>query len=244
MLRPDDQTVLGLAERPAPSEASPDANPAGRRAERRASNISQALRAIARDGGGVPADAGLSIRPVRHSRELDEVHRITHDAYVERGYCAPRPCGKLVHYPALERIPETAVLVALQSKTVMGTVSITLDGERGLNVDHDFRGPVQAVREEGRALGAVWRLATRRSLRGERRVVLGLIRAAVRQAFEVLELQSFLIVVNPRHESAYRRLLDMQVVARSRGTEGLENAPGVLMRCDLERCPARWRSPS
>lgn len=230
MLQPDDLATLGLH--------APLAAPA----PRRASNISQALRAIRPHEVGKAPKAGLVVRPVRHRWELEEVYRITHDAYLERGYCAPHPDGRLVHYPALEGTPETTVLVAMEGNTVMGTVSLTIDGACGLNVDHDFPAEVRGVRAEGRALGAVWRLATRATQRGERRVVMALIQAVVRLAFETQELATFLIVVNPRHQSAYARLLDMQTVAFSPGTDGLDNAPGVLMRCDLERCPERWLS--
>lgn len=215
MLRPDDLATLGLRV------------PLAARPPRRVSNISQALRAIRPQEIGAPKQTGLLVRPVRHRCELEEVYRITHDAYLERGYCAPQPGGRLIHYPALEGTPETTVLVAMEDKTVIGTVSLTIDGACGLNVDHDFPAEVRGVRTEGRALGAVWRLATRATQRGERRVVMALIQAAVRLAFETQELETFLIVVNPRHQSAYARLLDMQTVAFSPGTEGLEPQPRI-----------------
>ncbi len=211
-----------------------------RRPPRRASNISQALAVIQAHEIERPRPAGLIVRPVRQRWELEEVYRLTHDAYLERGYCAPQADGKLIHYPSLEHTPETSVMIALEHKDVMGTVSVTIDGPCGLNVDRDFSKAVQSVRREGRRLGAVWRMATRHSLRSERRVLMALMHAGVCQAFDRQELDTFLIVVHPRHESAYRRLLDMRTVARSAETGGLKNAPGVLMRCDLERCPERW----
>lgn len=210
---------------------------------KRASNISQALRAIDRDGCDDVGEASahkVIVRPVRSGVELEEVYRITHDAFVERNYCAPQPDGKLIHYPQLENIPETTVLVALQDGKVMGTVSLTLDGPHGLHVDTDFKATVDQVRAEGIKVGASWRIATRQALRGERQVVMALIGEVVSYAFEIFDLDTFLCTFNPRHERIYGRLLGMRTIARNEASEGLENAPAVLMRCDRTSVPEKW----
>ncbi|MCK6473383.1 MAG: hypothetical protein L6R28_16690 [Planctomycetes bacterium] len=211
------------------------------RLPRRVSNISQALRAIDREP--LESDAAahkVVVRPVRSSLELEEVYRLTHDAYVERNYCTPQPDGKLIHYPHLENIPETTVLVALQDGKVMGTVSLTLDGPQGIHADLDFADVARLARSEGRKLGAAWRMATRQTLRGERQVVMALIGEVVSYAFEVFDLDTFLCTFNPRHERIYGRLLGMRTIARNETSEGLENAPAVLMRCDREMVPEKW----
>lgn len=208
---------------------------------KRASNISQALRAIEHEGGdGSGVASRVTVRPVRSSFELAEVYRLTHDTYVERGYCLPQPDGKLIHYPQLENIPETTVLVALQDGQVMGTVSLTLDGPCGFHVDTDFKPVCDQVRAEGIKVGASWRIATRQALRGERQVVMALIGEVVSYAFEVFELDTFLCTFNPRHERIYGRLLGMRTIARNETCEGLKNAPAVLMRCDRATVPEKW----
>lgn len=208
---------------------------------KRASNISQALRAIDSGGGeGEVFAQKVIVRPVRSGAELEEVYRITHDAFLERGYCSPQPNGQLIHYPKLENIPETTVLVALQEGQVMGTVSLTLDGPHGLHVDTDFKATVDQVRAEGIKVGAAWRIATRHALRGERQVVMALIGEVVSYAFEVFDLDTFLCTFNPRHERIYGRLLGMRTIARNEVSEGLENAPAVLMRCDRANVPEKW----
>lgn len=207
---------------------------------RRVSNLSQALRAIAPPDAAHTEYKGVSVRTVRNEAERREVHRITHDAYVERGYCAPQPGGVLDHYPAFERGNATTVLVARAHGIVVGTVSLTLDGALGLQVEKDFPKETAAVRAECARVGCVWRLATRQSVRSERRVVLALIEAVVREAFLAKGLDAFLIAVNPRHESSYRRMLNMTPLARVSGTEGLSDAPAILLRCDSQRCPERW----
>jgi hypothetical protein len=215
------------------------------RTHRRASAISQALGAIARVEPGeartrAPA-AAIEIRQAGSASELEEVYRLTHDAYVEREYCRPRPDGRLVHYPHLEGIPETIVLIALLDGRVVGSVSVTLDGPRGLHVDQDFGDTCDAVRREGVRVCAAWRIVTRRSLRGERRVVMALIKATFSTAFGRLACRAMLCSFNPRHEGFYRRACGMETIARRDSTRGLYNAPAVLMRVDADRLPERWR---
>ena len=210
----------------------------------RPSGISQALRAISRDEA-VPADSGtakeLTICPIRHSWDLEEVYRLTHDAYLARGYCLPQPDGRLVHYPHLDGIPETTVLVAILNGAVAGTNSLTLDGLRGLHVDHDFKAECDAVRAEGRTLAASWRIATQEELRNETRVVMALIQETVRLLIQK-GVQTCVFTFNPRHERIYKKLLNMETLARHEGSVGaLQNAPAVFMRLDTEKIPERWR---
>lgn len=78
------------------------------------------------------------IRPVRSLEELRAVYRLTHDCYAASGFCAPNPTQFIVHYPQYDHIQETTILVALSQGRVVGSVSVTMDGPKGLTVDKDF----------------------------------------------------------------------------------------------------------
>jgi len=203
------------------------------------SGISQALKAL--DAGALAEDeADLRVLPARDARDLDCVYCLTHDAYLAKGYCLPQPQGRLIHYPHLDGIPETTVLIAILNGGIAGTNSLTLDGPCGLHVDHDFKPECDAIRAEGRRLAASWRIATSASLRSETRVVLALIQETVRQAL-LAGVETCVFTFNPRHERIYKRLLNMQTVAaRLESVAGLANAPAVFMRLDMERIPERW----
>jgi hypothetical protein len=210
------------------------------RAARKASTISQALKSIRQDEIGVDAsDPSILVRPVNGMAELEEVYRLTHDAYAEQGYCSVQPDLRLVHYPHLDRIPETTVLVAIVDGLVAGTNSWTFDGPRGLHADSDFNTECNGLRCEGRRLASAWRLATRNIYRGNRKVIMALIQETVRSAVSA-GVETCVFTFNPRHEEVYRRLLNMKTIARSDETRGLRNAPAVLMRLDLEAVPERW----
>ena len=192
----------------------------------------------------VGTEQALTVREACGAAEMDEVYRLTHDTFLEQGYCEPQPDGRLIHYPHLEGLPETTTLIAEEHGEIVGTNSMTLDNPVGLHVDVDFKAECDRIRAEcralGRSLGASWRIATKGSCRNTTAVIKGLIRETVRR-FIVGGVETVVFTFNPRHERIYRRLLNMKTIARYDGTvRGLNNAPAVFMRWDLETCPDMW----
>jgi len=181
------------------------------------------------------------IRPVANDAEMMMVHRLTHDCYVSKGYAPPQPNGRLVHYPEFDSLPSTTVFVAIQHGEVVGSISMTVDGPDGLTVDKDFKEECDGMRQAGRRLAVAWRLVMKHSVNPSRRILMALIKETAARATR-LGADTWLFTVNPRHESVYQRLLKMYTVARKEGTQGLSNAPAVLLRADHESLPEAWRS--
>lgn len=183
--------------------------------------------------------AGVFVRPVRSLSELHQVYRITHDCYVAKGYVPAQRDGLLKHMPEFDALQETSILVAICRGEIVGSISLTKDGPAGLPFDKDFKAEADLIREEGIWFGAAWRLVVRHDCRGDRRMVTSLIEDALAY-FLSQQGDSFLFVVNPSHESVYRRLLNMRRIAVRENTSGLSNAPAVLLRCDARALPRRW----
>jgi len=153
------------------------------------------------------------------------------------GYCKPQPDSRLNHYPHLDDIPETTVLIAISEGRIIGTNSLTMDGEHGLPVDADYKWQTDKIREEGRKLAASWRIVT--GVHG-RKVVLGLVACTVDIGVQ-LGVQTCLFAVHPHHKRIYERILNMEALdSHQRSMEGLSHAPSVLMRWDIEKCPDKW----
>jgi len=168
---------------------------------------------------------------------MDDVYRITYDAYLDMNYCEYQSEARLIHYPHLDNIPETTVLVAVKDGEIVGTNTLTLDGPNGLHVDCDYKEECDRVRGEGRKLYASWRIVT---VDHDRKVVMGLIKATVGLGYK-LGFHTCLFTFNPHHESVYKRLLNMKTIARhDKSIHGLKNSPSVLMRLDREDVPARY----
>ena len=181
------------------------------------------------------------IRPVANDAEMKMVHRLTHDCYVAKGYAKPQPNGQLNHYPEFDRLPQTTVFVAIHHGEVVGSISMTVDGPKGLTVDGDFKEECDAMRKSGRKLATAWRLVMKHSVNPSRRILMALIKETATLATRK-GANTWLFTVNPRHESVYRRLLKMYAVSYKEGTHGLVSAPAVLLRSDNESLSGAWRS--
>lgn len=183
----------------------------------------------------------MLIRPAFDAQELDQVYRLTHDAYVEQGYIQARPDGLLRHYAEVDAAPENMVLVAVEDGIVVGTVSVTLDGPAGFHVDHDFPAECAAIRAEGGNVGASWRIITAPGYRSSMSLVVDLIRSTI-DVLHRFDVETILCSFNPRHERIYRKMFGMSTVAHSDGV-GAVKSPAVLMRASISEAVKSWPPP-
>ena len=181
------------------------------------------------------------VRIATSKQEMEKVYHLTHDAYVDMNYAKPQPGGKLIHYPELENIPETTVMIASSGSRLLGTLSITIDGPMGLNTDKDFPQLTKQIRRQTNKLASCWRMATCKKCRGKKRIVKDLLKASVCHIFKQLEIDTLLCTVNPCHERIYQLLFGFETIARQDSSlQGLKNAPAVLMRLEHKNVPERW----
>lgn len=183
------------------------------------------------------------IRPIASSRDLFDVYRITHDAYVLKGYCLPKPDGMLNPFPEFDHLRETSILVAVIGEEIVGSVSITLDGPRGFPTDKDFHAESQLIRQEGRHLAAAWRLVIKESCHFRQKVLTALL-AEIARRLMTEQIHTCFFSVHPSYVKTCKHIMNMKTVAGSRTTIDLTHVPAVLMRCDVEDLPARWRMRS
>lgn len=172
-------------------------------------------------------------RPVAGTQELDEVHRLTYEAYAIKGYCRPQADGRLRHYPWLDGIEQTTVLVAVREEQLVGSVSLTVDGPYGLHADEDFQDECDRIRAEGRTLGAMWRIVVAENIHSGVDVLLDLVKEGFRHATD-LGVQTCVCTLNPCHRKSYERIWGLKAVAAKSTSSGLTNAPAVLMRGEMK----------
>ena len=194
-----------------------------------------------------PLGPGLDVRAVTGDGELDDVHRLVHDAYVRSGYIEPRPGGRLLYCSRLEAAPETTVFAVYSAGRIVGPSTVTLDGPEGFHLDGEYPREVVRVRGEGRKLAASWRLAVTAPGTSRMRILLALVRAN-QDLFHREGVETCLFTLVPHLGAVYRRILLARRVAfappgRGCESESLEmfRCSTVLMRWDRESCPTRWR---
>ncbi len=187
-----------------------------------------------------PPGKAYTVREAQTIRELDEVHRITHDSIVEAGYMPPQNGGRIISYPELDSSPRTTILVAMEGRRVIGTNSITADGPFGLHTDRHFRAETDVIRREGRRLVSSFRIATDPSWTGRRSFALvqDLVKWSLVVAIHKYDFETILCTFNPKHETVYERWLAARTVRVIEAMEDDRIAAGaVMMRIDRERLP-------
>jgi predicted GNAT family N-acyltransferase len=165
--------------------------------------------------------------------DLHRVYRLCYEVYFAEGYCAYDPAGILCHYPKLDTLPETSILMIEDDMgNLIASNTLTLDSPAGFHVDEDFHDEVQAIREqckiEQRKLAASWRIITASTIRNTRKVVFELIRQTINLGI-VKGIDYCLFSFNPKHEEFYKKYLNLETVGNTKICHAANNAPAILM---------------
>lgn len=132
--------------------------------------------------------------------------------------------------------PSGVTLVVLQTGATMGTVTLRLDGSAGLAADEGYGATIDAVRERGRRVCELTRLAIDSA--ADWRATLGALFGLAYLVGRVLhDVTDVFVEVNPRHERFYRHMFGF-VTAAGRQICPRVKAPAVLLRLELERFDA------
>jgi hypothetical protein len=190
--------------------------------------------------GDYAHDSKPLLRPIQSSRDLFEVYKITHDVYVAKGFCLPRPDGILNPYVGFDHLPETTILVAVMGEEIVGSVSITREGPKGFPTDRDFPKESKLIRQDGRRLAAVWRMVVKESCPIRHQVLTTLLSEMARRLTQE-EIDTCFLAVHPSYVKACKRILNMTTVGGSKTTIGPTSIPAVLMRCDSKNLPEHWK---
>ncbi len=177
------------------------------------------------------------------SSDMLEVYKLTHNQYVAQNYCDSQPDGFLIHYPYLDNIPETSVIIIVDNNTIVGTNSLTIDGPQKLCVDEDFPIETEKVRQrclkDNKKLAAAWRIITKTQVRHNITIILELIKQTIHLA-QKQNIDEWLFSLHPKHERIYHKLLGLDTIAKST-CSSVGNMPAVLMGIDSDRIWQHWK---
>lgn len=181
----------------------------------------------------------MLVKLLETDEEREDVYKLVYKEYLKAGYITPREDERFVHYAGLlDKIPQTDVFVVYDSDKLVGTNSLTRDSENGMHVCADF--PLQVMRERntGKSLVASWRIVVDSSHR-DKDTVRQLIRACLYRGV-ALGVETWLYSFHPKHALAYMRFLNAEVIGFSESTDGLHNAPALLLRGYTKDIPKWW----
>jgi hypothetical protein len=121
-------------------------------------------------------------------------------------------------------------LFAETGGTTVGTMTLCLDDETGLPADENFRDKLDSLRTQGRRLCEPSRLAIDKGV--SKRVFAALIHISYIYAHNIHGYTDYVIEVNPRHVTFYKRMLGFHDFGGERPCTRV-GAPAVLLRLDL-----------
>lgn len=200
----------------------------------RASAVSQALRALGEDGAapGPASEAGPRLRVANDETTRARAYRLAYELYRAKGYVGELAEGRLV--APWDREPETLTLLADDAGGGgLATVSLVFDAANGLPCDAVFGDVLAGLRAKNRRIVEVTRLAIGEAHLCSRQLLVQLFNWIYVHARRVRRCDDFVIEVNPRHVSYYRRLLGFEVLGEARPCPRVQGAPAVLLRLDL-----------
>ncbi|MCK6472081.1 MAG: hypothetical protein L6R28_10075 [Planctomycetes bacterium] len=200
----------------------------------RSSAVSQALRALG-DGDAAPgpeSEAGPRLRVANDEATRACAYRLAYDLYRAKGYVGELAEGRLV--APWDRAPDTLTLLAGDDHgDAVATVSLVFDAANGLPCDAVFGDVLAELRAKNRRIVEVTRLAIGEAHLCSRQLLVRLFNWIYIHARRVRRCDDFVIEVNPRHVSYYRRLLGFEVLGEARPCPRVLGAPAVLLRLDL-----------
>lgn len=181
----------------------------------------------------------ILVRRAAHE-ELPLILELQNLAYGARGYWEDPLAPRDSLYPEFEYTvyPYSLTYVALYENQVVGTLSLTLDGECfcGSPLDQEFPVEAKRARKEAHKIIYFWRLAVHPDFQASKlRIREWLLREARNFVIADPKIGRALCIVHPNHVAFYVNVFGFQEVARKDSTKGLTKAPAVLLSLDADR---------
>ncbi len=161
---------------------------------------------------------------------LSEVNKLNHDTFIEVGAIQARPSGEFNLFPHLDNIAETTIIIAEVDGVIIGTCSITLDGDKGLASDMLFKQATDNFREKTASiLASNWRLATNKHYRNNPALIMDIIKTAgdIAKSFGA---KNVLCILKKQHGKFYKKLFQGQTIAETTVTsEDKKNTKAAVL---------------
>ena len=195
----------------------------------------------ASDGHMTPPRANaLRARRADSPEDIEAARHLVRRRYAWRGYrpidLEDRPARRL-----RESSPREITFVANEHTTIVGTITLGLDGPGGLLAEGTHSEAIQAQRAAGRRVCELTRLAV--AERADSKSVLAALFSLAYAAGSAHRVTDVFIEVTPRHASFYTRVLGFVVTGTERVCERV-GVPSVLLWLEIEQLAKRMMSPN
>lgn len=174
-----------------------------------------------------PDDRIFHVRLATSARRREAASLLLSKMYAWRGYAFE--VGE-------DQAANKITLYAETGGKLVGTMSLCMDRHGELPADEIFRDKLDELRRQGRKLCEPSRLAIDKGM--SKRVFAALIHTSYIYAHNIHGFTDYVIEVNPRHVSFYKRMLGFSDFGGERDCERV-GAPAVLLRLPLDHMGAQ-----
>ncbi|HOX06003.1 MAG TPA: radical SAM protein [Planctomycetota bacterium] len=211
------------------------------------SRLTEALRNLEEQDGHTSAgyrfgaDGAYSIRVAASAEDRRKAWRLAYRVYRGKDYAGPN--AQELWYGLHDALPGTTTLLverqepAGSSRTQsvpVAALTLVFDSPLGLPADELYRSELDGLRAGGRKLCEIVSLVSiETDLRRGAEIMKHLFKLAYLVAHHLEGATDFLITVNPRHVSFYKRMLLMTEAGPERAYAKVGGAPAVLLGLDL-----------
>lgn len=171
--------------------------------------------------------------------EIEHAKKVVEEQYLKLGYLALDDelfFKSLAAYKA-----ESYTLVATKNNQIIGTLTLIVDSPLGLPMDKIYAEENDCLRKGGRKLSELSQFAVKD---GGLKCSLLLCKYAEVLADKVLGCSDFVITVNPKHCSFYRKILRFEDYSSEKEHPILEGAKTVPLRLNLITLEETYKSCS
>lgn len=174
-------------------------------------------------GSGDVQQQKFKIRLASSDNRRSSASMLIEKRYASRGY----------QTRALEEDPQRITVLVFMQEKIVGTTTLGLDGPAGLLADSIYKGEIDSLRAEGRAVCELTKLAIDDEYVDSKHIVAVLFHMCKIYGQNIHQASDFVIEINPRHAAFYKKLLGFVDFGPERMCPRV-NAPAVLLRLPLE----------
>jgi hypothetical protein len=193
----------------------------------------------ARDALASTSQANVVCKIASTRAEREGSFRLIYQSYLRAGLTDVNPYGMRV--TPYHLLPTTQIFVAVLERTVIETITLVGDGERGLPMEAVYAEEIAARRAQGLRIGEVSCLADRRAdLRRFFGVFCELNRWMVQYARRQ-GLDQILVAVHPKHARFYTRYFCFEPIGEMKAYPNVCNRPAVALCMDFAQIDEKGR---
>jgi hypothetical protein len=185
----------------------------------------------------------IDFRIARNRKDLTGAFELLQRRYCEVGLSSSD--AKSLRVMPYHLWQQTQVFVAEYRGTVVGTVSLTRDGNRsGVPMESTYSDIINRLRSNTSGFGEVCSLAVESPVGHSSGAIFGQLTRLMTFYSRHIGLESLVATVHPRHGKFYRRAMGFQAVGNPREIDQVGGRPGIPILCKInerERFHPRWQ---